>query len=111
MPTIFESTDLPVTEIHGMNIATLANQTMLGTNALQLERILLQPGVKSLSYDPSDVERFMYVVRGTGQARVGEKAFPLSAESVLWLEREDTLTIKAGADGLEVLLCQAPAGE
>lgn len=111
MPTIFDPKDLPVTEKNGAKIATLANQAMLGTNALQVEKVLLQPGAESASYPASDGERFVYVIRGKGQAYVGQQAFPLSTESVLWLEKEDTFYMEAGFEGLEVLLCQAPANE
>jgi len=34
---------------------------------------------------------------------------PLNAESVLWLEKKESFHLEAGSDGLEVLLCQAPA--
>lgn len=109
MPTIFESKDLPFTKKDGANVVTLANQAMLGTDALQVERILLEPGGASASYPPTDGERFLYVIRGKGQAYVGQQSFLLSAESVLWLEKEDTFYMEAGSDGLDVLLCQAPA--
>ena len=111
MPTIFEPKDLPVTEKNGSNVATLANSTLLGTNALQVERIVLAAGAESESFEASVVERFVYVVRSKGQAHVSEQAFPLEVESVLWLEKADTFYLEAGADGLEVLLCHAPASE
>src|SRR3972149_2487721 len=100
MPTIFEPKDLPVTEKNGANIATLANNAMLGTNALQVERIMLKEGAEPLSFKAADAERFVYVVRGKGQAHVGEQAFHLDAESMLWLEKDDTFYLEAGADGL-----------
>ena len=111
MPTIFDPKDLPVTEKKGANVAVLANQAMLGTDALQMERILLEPGAESSSYPPRDAERFVYVIRGNGQAYVDKQAFPLNAESVLWIEKGDTFTLEAGPDGFEVLLCQAPASQ
>ena len=111
MPTIFDPKDLPVTEKKDAKTATLANQAMLGTNALQVEKVHLQPGAESASYPPSDGERFVYVIRGKGQAYVGQQAFPLSTESVLWLEKEDMFYMEAGFEGLEILLCQAPATE
>lgn len=111
MPIIFEPEDLPVPEKNGANTATLANRAMLGTNALQVEKVLLQPGAKSASYAPRDAERFVYVIRGKGQAYVNERAFLLRAESVLWLETGDTFYLEAGPEELEVLHCQAPAGE
>jgi quercetin dioxygenase-like cupin family protein len=111
MPTIFETKELPVTEKNGVKIATLANQTMLGTNALQVERIVLRPGGKSDPYPPSEAERFLYVIRGKGQVQVGQQLFPLEAESVLWLEKGDTFTLAADPEGLDVLLCHAPASK
>lgn len=109
MPTIFEAKDLPVAEQNGVNTTTLADESMLGTSALQVERIVLQSGAESVSYNPAEAERFLYVIRGNGQAHVGERALPLNAESVLWLEKKESFNLEAGSDGLEVLLCQAPA--
>jgi quercetin dioxygenase-like cupin family protein len=111
MPTIFEPKDLPITEKNGANIATLANNALLGTNALQVERIVLAAGAESESFEASNAERFAYVIRGKGQAHVSEQSFPLEAESVLWLEKADTFYLEAGADGLEVLLCHAPVSD
>jgi len=111
MPTIFDPKDFSVIEKNGVNIATLANQAMLGTNAFRVEKVLLQPGAESASYPPRNEERFVYVIRGRGQAYVNERAFPLSTEAVLWLEAGDGFYLEAGSDGLEILFCQAPATE
>ena len=111
MPSIFEQTDLPAVEKNGANVTTLANQTILGADALYVQRMTFDAGVKSEPYKSENVERFVYVIRGKGQARVGGQAFPLEAESVLWLEKDDTFYFESGVDGLEVLLCHAPAGE
>ncbi len=111
MPIIFEPKDLPVTRKNGAHSAILANNAMLGTNALQVERIILLAAAKTLLFEAVDAERFVYVIRGKGQAYVGEQRFPLEAESVLWLEKDDTFYLEARADGLEILLCHAPARE
>jgi len=111
MPTIFEPKDLPVTGKNGTHITTLANQAMLGTDALQVQHILLETDAKSGSFGAENSERFAYVVRGKGHASVGEQDFPLDPESVLWLEKGDVFHFEASADGLEVLLCRAPASE
>jgi quercetin dioxygenase-like cupin family protein len=111
MPTIFEPKDLPVTQKGGINITILANQAMLGAEALKVERIQLASAGKTSLFDAVDSERFAYVIRGKGQAYVGEQKYPLEAESVLWLEKSDSFYLEAGADGLEVLLCHAPASE
>lgn len=111
MPTIFEPKDLPVSEKHGANIATLANRAMLGADALQVERVMLEAGAKSSIFETVNPEQFVYVIRGKGQAHVGEQSFPLDAESMLWLEKDEPFYLEAGTNGLEVLLCHAPASE
>ena len=111
MPIIFEPKDLSVIRKNGASLTTLANSARLGTDALQVERIDLAAGVKTASYPAVEAERFIYVIRGNGQAWVSEQKFPLAAESVLWLEKDEAFTLEAGEVGLEVLLCRAPAGE
>jgi redox-sensitive bicupin YhaK (pirin superfamily) len=111
MPTVFESDHLPVTQDNHVKSVTLANRAMLGTDALQVERIELDQGTRSSLFPSADVERFIYVIRGNGQAYVGEQLLPLDAESVLWLEQEDAFYLESGASGIEVLLCHAPARE
>ena len=111
MPIIFEPKDLPVAEKDKVKITTLANQAMLGTPALQVQRIMLEAGTRSESFHAETVERFLYVINGQGQADVGEQRFPLERESILWLEKSDSFWLEAGAAGLELLLCQAPASE
>ena len=111
MPTIFEAKDLPIDEKTGMKIATLANQAMLGTDALQVRRITLNANSKSETFDKENMERFVYVISGKGQAQVGRESFPLKAESVLWLEKSDAFHFETNADELELLLCYAPVGD
>ena len=109
MPTIFEPNDLPVRNETGATYTTLANPAMLGADALGVERLSLEAGKKSEPASAVEAERFLYVIQGSGQARVGNETFPLSTESMLWLESGETFTLEAGADGLEILVSQAPA--
>ena len=111
MPTIFETKDLPIDEKTGVKIATLANQAMLGTDALQVKHITLSVTSKSESFGAENAERFVYVISGKGQAQVGSEAFPLEAESVLWLEKSDAFHFETEASELELLLCYAPLGD
>jgi len=111
MPIIFESKDLPLDERTGVKIATLANQSMLGTDALQVKRVSLGANSKSESFDAENMERFVYVISGKGQAQVGNESFPLEAESVLWLEKTDSFHFETEASDLELLLCAAPVSE
>lgn len=111
MPAIFEPKDLSVIVKHGVRTAALANPAMLGTDALQVERIDLEAEGTTSRFQAADSERFIYVIRGSGQAHVAQEILPLQAESVLWLEKEDSFHLQADAGGLEVLLCHAPARE
>src|SRR3989337_1010827 len=108
MPTIFKPEDLTVIEKDGAKITLLANQDMLGVNAMQIEHIALETGSRTTLFESAEAERFMYVIRGKGQAHISEQVFPLNAESILWLEKGDTFYLEAGADGLEVLLYRSP---
>jgi len=109
MPAIFTSSDLTTTRHSGVAQTTLADAARLGTDALQVERLALDPGAHTLPRQASGAEHFLYVIRGTGQARVGSESFPLEPESVLWLEPGDTYIFEGGAETLEGLLCRAPA--
>ena len=111
MPTIFEPKDLPLDKKTGVKIATLANQAMLGTDALQVKHITLSVNSKSESFDAENMERFVYVISGKGQAQVGSESFHLDAESVLWLEKTDSFHFETETNELELLLCYAPVGE
>ena len=109
MPTIFEPNDLPVRNKEGATYITLANTAMLRADALDVMRITLEAGKKSEPASAVEAERFLYVIQGSGQAQVGSESFPLAPESMLWIEPGDTFTLEAGTEGLEVLVCKAPA--
>jgi len=111
MPVIFEPKDFSMIRTNGTNITVLADRTMLGTDALQVERIQLDASAETRLYTAVDVERFLYVIHGQGLANVGNQVFPLERESVLWFETEDSFSLQAGSESLEVLLCSAPSGE
>lgn len=108
---IFQPADLPVSGTEELEITTLANRAMLNAEALQVARLTLAKGVSSDTYGPSEAERFVYVIRGSGRAQAGGQYFPLEAESVLWIDKGDAFSLQAYEDELEVLLCQAPASE
>ena len=108
MPTIFSPVDLKTTRVGGAAHTTLADAAMLGSDALQVERLTLDASAKTPS-TTADGEHFLYVIRGAGTARVGPQSFALEPESMFWLEAGDEYSIAAGAEGIEVLLCRAPA--
>ena len=111
MPKIFELKDLPATQQNGLSLTTLANASMLGADALAVDRITLDANINTSIYEAANAERFLYVIHGAGGAQVGGQVFPLEPESVLWIEAEDSYSLQSGTDGLDVLICRAPAGE
>ena len=109
MPMIFSTAELTTTRQAGVAQTTLASRALLGSDALHVEQITLDPGARTQPAQASDAEHFVYVVRGAGHAHVGTESLPLEPESILWLEPGDTYTFEAGAHALAVLLCRAPA--
>lgn len=111
MPNILEPKDMRAIKKNGGKVAVLADYATLGTNALQVERIEIQESARTDLFEAVEAERFIYVIRGSGQARIGQDQYRLAPESVLWLEKHDEFLLEGGKGGLEVLLCRAPAGE
>lgn len=109
MPTIFDPKDLAVRQEGKAARTTLADKAMLGTNALQVERVVLEASGNTSPVPAMNVERFIYVIRGTGQAHVGKETYPLEPESILWIEPGDSYSLEASAEQLEILICRAPA--
>ncbi len=109
MPTIFDPKDLSVTKEGKTTYTMLADNAMLGTNALQVERVALEAGGSTPLISSMNAERFIYVIRGSGQAHVGKETYPLAPESILWIELGDSYSLEAGDKSLEVLICRAPA--
>lgn len=109
MPLVFEPKDLLVYRDEEAAHTTLADSTMLGTAALQIERLVLGPRGRTSFPSAMDGERFAYVVRGVGTAHVGREPYPLEPESMLWLEPGDSWFLEADTEGIEVLICRAAA--
>lgn len=82
--------------------ARLVDETA-GVEAMTLQRLTLAPGAEGPELTGGTRERFVYVVRGTGTA--GELA--LEAETVVWIEDGDRLLLRAGDEGLVLLLAEA----
>ena len=110
MPTILQPDELPRLRQKGLSLTTLGTAAALGTDALQVERIRMDANTTTAPFVAAQAERFLYVIGGAGQAQAGGEEFALAPESVLWIEAQDSYTLRSGPDGLEVLICRAPAG-
>jgi quercetin dioxygenase-like cupin family protein len=108
MPTIYDASNLETNRRGGVARTALANLALLGSDALVVERLTCEPGAQTPAASAPGQEKFIYVIRGAGVARVGSESFSLETESMLWLDLGDIYTLEAGADGLEILVCRAP---
>lgn len=111
MPIILEPGDLPGRHEGNVSRTILADSAVLGTNALQVERLVIGAGGSTAVVPAMNAERFVYVVRGAGQAHVGNESHGLEPESILWIEPRESYTLEAGSQELEVLVCLAPSEE
>lgn len=91
----------------GWSRAVLADRELIGTSAMTLERLTLDPGAEGAEVVGTTRERFLYVIRGSGEAASQKCVLPLEVETVVWLEPGDHLRLRAGDRGLQVLIAEA----
>jgi len=90
-------------------LADLHEPGPVRAGALELDRMEVAPR-RSREWQAHDgSEHLLYVIRGSGSAKVEDESLGLAQESILWLDPGEQATLVAGADGLEVLLARAPA--
>jgi quercetin dioxygenase-like cupin family protein len=92
----------------GWQEITLADAQTIGAPAMVARRWLLDPGAQGPELVQGETDQLLYVIRGGGQAIVDGQTFPLSDESVLWLEADEHYCFIAGPDGLDILQGYAP---
>jgi len=69
------------------------------TRSSQAATMTLEPGSKSDEQSSNEhawAEQWLYVVSGTGTARVGRRSIPLRAGSLLLINKREPHVIKAG---------------
>ena len=109
MAMIREVEDLEVhREEHGWVETTLADSTLFGHAAMVARRWSLEPGARSPSFVHGEQEQMLYVIAGSGRARVNSEHYALMQENLLWMEPGDRYHLEAGEQGLEILVGFAP---
>lgn len=109
MPTINKPEELQITNREqGWIETTLADSQTFEHPAMIARRWSFEPDARSPAYEHGETELFLYVISGNGTAYVNGESFRLDDEAVLWLEANDKYYLRAGADGLEILLGCAP---
>jgi quercetin dioxygenase-like cupin family protein len=75
---------------------------------LRTLRYVLAAGASGPDIDLIGEEAMLYVAAGSGELRIVEDTAHLEPESMAWLPPGGSLQLRAGDDGLDVLLALAP---
>lgn len=109
MPLVISSEDMPRMRGDGWTQKTIVAAEALGAPALTARRLTIEPhGSGPERRAGQDREEMFYVIQGQGKAVINGEDHALGPESLLWLEKGDSVTFLAGEDGLEILHAYAP---
>lgn len=89
---------------HGWQEVILANAETFGTAAMIAKRWDIEPNAEMPSQGQMETDTMLYVISGSGGAAVGPNRFELEVEDVLWLELREEVVLKAGENGLSILV-------
>lgn len=104
MPVIVQARDTKVVQRgEGWQQIGLADEVIFGTQAMIASRWVFDPGTHGPTITLKDSDQLHYVIRGSGTAEVDGLSYPLTEESVLWLELGEQYRFIAGDEGLEIL--------
>lgn len=104
MPNIVKADDVPdAGSGPGWARSMLADRTVVNTGAMTLERLSLDPGAEGPELVGGDRERFVYVMDGGGTL-TGSTEAELAPETIVWIEPGDRLRMRAGPEGIRVLV-------
>ena len=104
MPVIVQVGELNVVrQGDGWQEIGLADAATFGKPALLARRWQFEPGARGPELVHGRNDQLLYVIRGRGTAVVDSQSFPLSEESVLWLEPGEKYHFIAGDEGMEIL--------
>ena len=104
MPVIIQAQEVTVLrQGEGWREVGLADATTFGEQAMTARRWSFEPGASGPELVHGRTDQLLYVIRGGGTAEVDGQIFPLSEESVLWLEPGERYQFVAGDEGLEIL--------
>lgn len=109
MPVVIE-TDLKkvVQRGEGWTETTLADSQVINGLGMVVRRWSFKPGSHTHEIQHGDREEMLYVISGSGIARLGNQELSLEPETLIWLEPGDRYIIQAGAEDLEILQGYAP---
>lgn len=108
MPVVRHPDELPVVHGDGYTETACADAQIFGEPVpMRARRFLLEPGSTAPTEIAGD-EAMVYVARGSGVLEVGAERHDLAPESMVWIEPPATVTMRAGNDGMDVLVSEAP---
>lgn len=109
MPKIINIDDMKIDHSEdGWTVTTLADAALIGYPAMVARWWTFEPQTTGPMLTRGTADELIYVIRGAGQAIVGDQTFALDDESVLWLEEGESYQFVSGSSGLEILQAYAP---
>ena len=112
MPIIIDNQEIKVIKKgSGWKIHNLADAKNFGSPVMVVHRWVLEPKISGPVLTHSNVDQLLYVIRGSGTAKVNSIDMVLDEESVLWLENGDEYQFVSGESGLEILQGYSPEYE
>lgn len=109
MPVIIEPDVMKVVQKgDGWTETTLADSQLINSLEMVARHWSFEPGSLTQEIQHGDHDEMLYVIAGSGIARVGSQELSLEPETLVWLEPGDRYFIQAGAEGLEILQGYAP---
>ena len=87
----------------GWQEIALADANTFGADAMIARRWVLESGARGPELVHGQTDQLLYVIQGEGTAIVNNQSFPLTEESILWLEPGETYQFIAGEAGLDIL--------
>jgi quercetin dioxygenase-like cupin family protein len=104
MPVILQADETKVIrQGDGWQEIALADTNTFGAEAMIARRWVLESGARGPELVHGQADQLLYVIRGEGTAVVDNQPFPLTEESILWLEPGEIYQFVAGEAGLDIL--------
>lgn len=111
MPVIIEAEVMKVMQRgDGWTETSLADGQEIKGLGMVVRHWSFKPGSRSQEIQHRDHDEMLYVIAGSGMARVGSQELSLEPETLVWLEPGDRYFLQAGVEGLEILQGFAPGG-
>ncbi|MGH9088142.1 MAG: cupin domain-containing protein [Acidimicrobiales bacterium] len=108
MPVVRRPEDLTVVQGDGYTVTACAGPDVFDAEVpMRARRLVVEAGA-SAPVEIAGDEAMIYVVAGSGVFESGSERHEVGPESMVWLEPPAASTLRAGDEGVELLVSEAP---